>query len=580
MRVRMISSVLVLALLMAVVAPALMPRRSEAFIGALITVGAVLAGGHMAKGLIDDTIDKAEGAAKEIMREAATQITKLLQQIEATYGNALNTTLDSLDAFTGQQLAKIATLFDQINQKLMEDVAVIHQAVIDLLQQVNQMVQQTISRLEDLIVVGVRGATFVIDKTTYNVSFLIAIVLLAIGLIVFTRLLWTGKVPRGWVRVVALGFMAFYVLLFSALLVPQTRVYAITMVGQADKLKEIGPGARIFSVTPAKVMRGSTVDLNLIGANYDAGGEPKVVIADQEVAPRAWSDSHINVRLTGALANLSGPQSVFVKTSDGKSSSPAIVEFVSPPPPAQILSWRLVPSGRAYDFKQFGPVQASCEARSFGATPFTKEVRVDSGWELAADEAHRGSVDAGTPGSTPNPPLGFSENNVSKSGNGQVQRVIEYLPTNDAAVKNGIKVAGACISLPFGGNETRWSASYIVWGRKLGPKDGVAVTGSNCSAQGLRKCGTYPADKLAMFKDGRPDNYSLMVTIRTPSGQTLDRSTVFTPGTPGQKLTVENVAIWMENNELWVKGPGGNKLPDIIIHPIKPLPIKDLPIFR
>ena len=577
----MISAVLVIALLMATIAPVLVPKRSEAFIDLLVTIGAVIAGGKMAGGLVDGAIDKAEGAAKDIMREASQQISKLISQLETTYGNALNMTLDSLDTFTGQQLAKIATLFDQINQQLMEDVAVIQQAVVDLLKQVDQMIQQTISRIEDLIVVGVRGATFVIDKTTYNAAFLIAVVLIAVGLIVFTKLLWSGKVPRGWVRVVALGFMAFYLLLFSALLVPQTRVYAITMVGQADKLKEIGPGARIFTVTPTKILKGGgQVDLTLIGANYDAGGAPKVVIAGQEVTSQAWSDTHIIVRLTGPLADLNGSQSIFVKTADGKQSSPAIVEFTAPPPPAQITFWRIVPSGRAYDFKQFGPVAVSCTSSGFAPGQFAREFKVDTGWELATDEAHRGTFDGSTPGNVPNPPLGFSESGVSKSGSGTMQRVIEYLPSNEANSKTGIKVTGVCIKPPFGSGSFNWNASYTVWGRKLGPKDGVAVTGGTSSVQGLRKIATYPADKLAMFKDGRPDTYTLMVTVRTSSGQMVDRSAVFTPGTPGQKLTVDNIAIWMENNDLWVKGPG-NKLPPTIILPIKPLPkLPTLPIFR
>ena len=580
LRVRMISAGLVLVLLTAIVAPAAMPRRSEAFIDILLTIGGVLGVGKLTQGLVNDTIDKAEGAAKDVMREAAAQISKLLQQIESTYGDALNTTLDSLDSFTGQQLARLAALFDQINQKLMEDVAVIQQAVIDLLQQVNQMVQQVLTRLEDLIVVGVRGATFVIDKTTYNMAFLIAVVLLAIGLLIFTGLLWKGKVPKGWVRVVALSFMAFYILLFSALLVPQTRVYAITMVGQADKLKDIGSGARIFAVTPARVFRGATVDLTLVGAHFHVNGDPMVVIAGQEVAPQAHSDTHIAVRLTGALANLSGPQSITVKTADGKQSSPAIVEFASPPPPSQITSWRLVPSGRAYDYRQFAPVAVTCQSSALAPRSFDKQITVEAGWELAADEQHRGSVHAGTEGSAPNPPLGFSESNVQRSGNGVIQRVITYSPSNDAARKDGIRVAGTCIA-PFFGQTLSWSAQYTVWGRKLTPKDGSPVTGGVCLAQGTRKCGTYPADKLAMFRDGRPEAYTLMVTIRTPSGQTVDRSAVFTPGTPGQKLTVENVSIWMENNDLWVKGPGGNLIPPtLILVPIKPLPLKPLPIFR
>ncbi|HWI61211.1 MAG TPA: hypothetical protein VNT75_05225 [Symbiobacteriaceae bacterium] len=406
--------------------------------------------------------------------------------------------------------------------------------------------------------------------------------LLAIGLIVFTKLLWSGKVPKGWVRVVALGFMAFYILLFSALLVPQTRVYAITMVGQADKLKEIGSGARIFTVTPAKVTKGSQVDITLIGANYDAGGEPKVVIGGQEVAPRAWSDTHVVVRLTGALANLDGPQSIAVKTADGKSSSPAIVTFAAPAPPPQILGWRLVPTGRAYEFKQFPTVNVGCSTGGSFAKQFEKEIRTETGWELAVDDGHRGSLDTSLGATAPNPPLGFSEFNVKKSGaNGQVQRNIEYLPSNGATSKNGIKIAGVCLTTPFGGNYS-FSADYFVWGRKLGPKDGAAVTGGTTAAQGTKKFGTYPADKLAMFKDGRPDNYTLMVTVKTPTGQTVDKTMVFTPGTPGQRLTIENIAIWMENNDLWVKGPGGTiKLPpELILHPIKPVPLKPLPIFR
>lgn len=163
-RVRMISAVLVLTMLAAIMAPAMVPRRSEALIDLLITIGAVIAGGKMAQGLVNDTIDQAEGAAKGIMQEASTQIQKLIQQLETTYGNALNTTLESLDAFSGQQLAKIATLFDQINQKLMEDVVVIQQALLDLLEQVNQMIQQTIAAVQETIVVAVRGATFVIDN--------------------------------------------------------------------------------------------------------------------------------------------------------------------------------------------------------------------------------------------------------------------------------------------------------------------------------------------------------------------------------------------------------------------------------
>lgn len=563
---------LILSLLVLNIAPHFVPRP-RAFLGALITVGAVLLTGKVTHDLVNDSVDKVEDSAKDVMREAQEQIAALIRQLETTYGNALNTTLDSLDSFTANQLHRLANLFDQINQKLMEDVAIIEQAVINLIKEATQAISQVISQLEDLIVVGVRGATFVIDKATYNMVFIIAIVLLSVGLLFFVSLLWRGTVPRGWVRVVALLFMSFYITLLSALMVPHVRVYAITMVGQASKLNEIGPGAKIFSATPSKVIKGANVDITLIGANFDAGGAPKAVIANQEIAPQAWSDSHVVLRLSGSLANLNGPQSIAVKTADGKTSSPIIVEFAPPPPPAQVTSWRIVPSGKVWEYKQYPAEQISC--KSFGFFPDTKvkHIQVEAGWELAVDAAHTGTVNTQVPGSYPNPPLGFTETQYSVNIPPAVMRSIVYLPDNNAAKKTGIAIHAICHP------HAEFTGKYAVWGRKSATGDGAPYTGGPCLAQGIRKCGAYPAEKLATFVNGKPETWNLMLTIRTPSGKTVDKSGVLTVNSPGMKITVEGVSVWMENNDLWVHGPGGNKpkLPDIIL---RPMPIGKLPIWK
>lgn len=107
----------------------------HAFLLIPLTIAAFVVMGKRAKSSIDDSVEKATGGAKEVMKEAGDRIESLLQEVDSTYGHALDTTLDLLDTTTSQQLAKLANLFDQINQSVMDDVGVISEAGLGLIKE-------------------------------------------------------------------------------------------------------------------------------------------------------------------------------------------------------------------------------------------------------------------------------------------------------------------------------------------------------------------------------------------------------------------------------------------------------------
>lgn len=158
------------------------PMRSEAsvIIGLGATIGAIIGLAKLAKSGIDDSVNGATDNAKGVLRETSDRIDGFIAQTEASYGHALDTTLASLDTTTGQQMAEAGRLFEEINRQLMNDAGQLSQTAIGLVEKAGVTVQQATTRLEDLTLVVVGGATFLIDKATFNTAFLLAAVLLAI----------------------------------------------------------------------------------------------------------------------------------------------------------------------------------------------------------------------------------------------------------------------------------------------------------------------------------------------------------------------------------------------------------------
>jgi|JI10StandDraft_1071094.scaffolds.fasta_scaffold28680_3 hypothetical protein len=569
-RIRIITSAMALVTLTSTIYLAV-PGESHAFLGLAISIGALLGLGKLTKSSVDDSVDNAVSGSKQVMEEASTRIDGLLAQVEASYGHSLDTTLSSLDTATGQQLAEMARLFDEINQKLMADGGMLTQAGLDLIEKAGLTAQQTVAQLEDLTLVVVGGATFVIDKTTFNVAFLIAAVLLAVGLLTFARLLWTRQVPQqGWVRGLALACMALYVLLFGSILTPQARGWAITMIGQAHQLESVGSGPQIFSVTPKSVVGGESVDIVLIGAHLDGDGESQVTVSGKKVRPAASSDTHVHIHLTGALAKLKGPQGIEVMTTDGERAS-TTVEFLVPPTPPKLLSWRLLPSGKAWHIQQFPskPVRCTLDKTQYsrGRCDFT--VLVDAHWELAMEKDAEFDKKI-IYGGVPNPARGFVERQVARATSPSciITRRIEIYPIGGVATKTGIHVLGEVANIPgLPTGACKYLADYSVWGKRLLDKDGDERVGKNCTVTGLVKCDTYPAGPIqkAKFQDGRPERIDLRIQVQTAgTAQPENYSKTFTPGTTGEKLVLGGgLEVWIEEQDgafrLMAMAPGAIK---------------------
>lgn len=530
---------------------ALVPQESHAL---ALTLLAVILGGKMAISALDRTVDGATSDVRDTVDHTKEQVEALIKQLETTYDGALNTTLDSLDGFTSQQLSKLAGLFDQINNKVMDDWSVVQGDVLQLLHQVDGTIRQTLGRMEDLIVVGVRGATFVIDKTTYNVAFLLAIVMMAIGLLMFVRLLWTAKRPEhGGIRVGATALMGVYLAFCSALLVPQARAYAITMVGQAKELEQIGSGPHLFTMTPNRLITGEPGELVLVGANFDGGGAPKVMLGGKAITPASWSADHIVVKIAGPTAKLSGPQTVAVRTADGEVSNGLVAHFQARPQPTKILSWYLWPTGQKADLsKESDPRGISwvCpDAHRF----VSKSWPVTLGGDWSLDRTRQATFKnkslsnrLGEPGAD----VGFVEN-VTKHEvlvKGEMYRTIEYLPSG-----HGIEVKLHCKGA-VGVN-----IKYTLHGRKYVTRDGAAISGGafEVTGSGIKTVATYPKAKLADFRNQQPELFHLKVQLRSSSGEQVEREQVFIPGTPAI-LEFDGLKIWMENEAVKVNRPGGS----------------------
>lgn len=526
---------------------ALQPQESHALGKALTVLGLILAG-KMAKTGLEDTLDTVKDDAKELISHTTDEIDGLIEQLEETYAGALNTTLESLDTFSGQQLMKLAGFFDRINDKLMQDWSIVHEDVIGLLKEVNGTIQQTLSRVEDLMVVGVQGATFLIDKTTFNAAFLLAVVLTAVGLLLFVRLLWTVKRPKGWTQIGATVLMGLYLAFSFTLLFPQPRAYALTMTGQSQRLEEIGSGPHLFTVTPDRLLAGEPGELILVGANFDSGGAPKVKLGNKTIVPASWSTNHIVVKLNSAQTKQEGRQGITVLTARGEVSDGQIVHFQPPPRPAEILSWRLTATGQRYGLKKDTEPKSlwfDCDEKigksgRFGIDSVT--IELEPGWTVDRSRAATYREAWGTPDLR----TGFTETAVLTTA---ATRRVSIMPSD-----KGIVVTAQCA-----GSNKDFRAKYVVHARKFALGTGGAKSGGavNLTGSGMKTLATYPNEELDLFKNQRPEYYTLLLQLRSTTGEMVDRKFEFPTGSTAA-VGFEDISLWMENNHVRIKRIGGS----------------------
>ena len=361
--------------------------------GVLQTIGDFLSLGANTAREIQNAIKLASGEAKQLLQDINNDLNDLLQRVSDTYQNNLNVTISSLDAATSKKLLELQGFFDQLNDTILQDIAVINATLLADLRQVSVEIRRDADflkrSLEEVVVVGSESAVYVIDRAAQTALVIGSVVMLGIGLLLFVWLLVTRRLPTGPARMIAFALGVIFLVLFGSLtLWPAARAYAMTATGLGlrDRLESIVGQPRILDVFPELITVGKTKELEIWGSGLRPNGATPTVRIQSTVFPlNASSDDTLVVNVSG-LTLADGAQDLVV-LYDSKEAARAVVRVArQAPPPAPpdltITAFTISPSSPV----RTGNALATVTVRNQGAGPTTKAFAVT--WQPYA--AHPG----------------------------------------------------------------------------------------------------------------------------------------------------------------------------------------------
>jgi len=346
-----------------------------------LTIGGLIALGQLTLDKLDQVAQNAINTAGEQVRQSIDQLRAslkdLIKTLEQTYQDNLNITIDSLDNVTRNKLLEMQTFIEQVNQKLQEDIELIGQETRNVINtaalQVRRLTAELEERLKNLVVVGSEAVVYVVDKTIFNVVFVVALILLGFGLLLFIWLLFSRRLPEGALRPVLFVLMAAYVVLFGALaLVPSVRAMAMdaTGLGIEKRLeKASAQKPEIVGVDPRMVTIGQTAKVTAYGVGLRPEGKTVTAkIGNQPVPVDAATNQEVALNLS-ALTVPNGSHEL-VLLFDGTEGPRAVVDVTRPatpvpPPDLTITGFTLSPASPVHR----GNVQAAISVRNQGAGP-------------------------------------------------------------------------------------------------------------------------------------------------------------------------------------------------------------------
>jgi len=286
---RIICFITLIALTLGPISPSIHPAKAfDPF-----TIGALIGLGKLAldklHSITQDALvqvgDQAIRLSDEIngdLRDRIDQITQnlesLISTLSSTYQEDMSLTVDAITGGVGQMLQQAKTyinqIIDQLNVNIQEDISLISietQNVINSAsQQMQVLVTQITSSVKDIIIVARESTVYVLDRATYDGILIIALILLGVGLLIFVALMFTGRLPQGFPRLLTYAFMLAFVVLFGALiLVPSARIYAmdITGIGKRQRIDDVQAKPVIARIDPQIVMIGRDTRITVVGDN-------------------------------------------------------------------------------------------------------------------------------------------------------------------------------------------------------------------------------------------------------------------------------------------------------------------------
>lgn len=266
------------------------------FIGGLVTVGAVVVGAKFIINELGEGINKAiEKGATEVralLEEIKADVESLIGDIEKTYQNNLDITLDNLDSFTRGQIERLRSLFNEINSTIIGDIDYLDnklkEQIRSLIDNLLSVVRSLEGMLNRTIIRAGKAVVYVFNQVLYRIVYvllpIIAVVLIGIALIVYP-FVFKGGLPGG-----VGGFFIIFLMiaLFSvsvALLIPKSRLWFIRRTGllAEEKWENFDDRPSIVGISPQIFKYTVVSELKIWGVNLLKGDKvPSVKIAGIE----------------------------------------------------------------------------------------------------------------------------------------------------------------------------------------------------------------------------------------------------------------------------------------------------------
>lgn len=275
----------------------------------LQTIGDFLSLGANTVREIQEAIGIAGGEVRTTLQSLQGTINELLDELEETYQNNLNITIDSIDAATRNKLLELESLLLSVNEVLQDDVRFITNEARQLLQdaslEIRQLTDGIKQDLQDVIIVGGETGAFLVERTTENIIIIASIILLAIGVLIFVGIFFRsgGKInPVG----AMLGFILIvaYIGFFGALvLVPQFRgwVMSTTGLGLRDRLESVTLQPSVFAVIPDEIIVGETTEIDVWGSSLMPNEQQPTITIGEVAIPFTASGDRIVLDVSAVI---------------------------------------------------------------------------------------------------------------------------------------------------------------------------------------------------------------------------------------------------------------------------------------
>ena len=289
-----------LTLIICLIANFFIAAPAGADTGPLQNVGDLISLGANTIRELQEAIKVAGVEVRETLVTLSNEIQRTIDQLSQTYQDNLQITISSLDEFTRRKLMEFQNLLLNVNAALQEDIRLIGLEARNTIQtaanQCALLSAEITQNLNELIIVAGNTASFVVDKATFNLILVIAVLLFGIGLIVFACLLFTKKLPQNmFARVTSIVFIFAFLGIFAALIfIPSTRIYAITaMGGSVTELQSSPRTPKILFTKPDTITVGVDRTIALTGINLLAEDKPRVFLGEIELKVDAHDDNKI-----------------------------------------------------------------------------------------------------------------------------------------------------------------------------------------------------------------------------------------------------------------------------------------------